>query len=415
MQYFHVTLFHKGKKHIELIQARSRLHAVQRIKQLFPSAMVIKVVQTSAPLEEIFQENFLKIKHFFTPQISMSDKIATIRQIAVMTDAGISMDDTLKEVATYTENRALKTVYGQIYHDINAGKSISEAMQSYVKIFGNIAFAMTSLGEKTGNISAAYYRLADMLESMQDNQKKFKKAIRSPLITLAAMAIAFAILIMVVVPKFKNIFIKFHTELPLPTQILLKLEWLFSHYGILFFILLFSIFVLTIYGYAHNKNIKLKIDSMMVHPKFYLLNKIIHLSTMYQFNMILSELIKSGVPIVEALNTSVDMIDNLAIKKKLLSVNENMSHGVDFSEALARTELYKSMLLQMIRAGETSGKLDKMLEKVTQYYEKEYKDFIDNISAYIEPIIMVFIAGLVLLMALGIFMPMWDLSKVVNR
>jgi len=136
---------------------------------------------------------------------------------------------------------------------------------------------------------------------------------------------------------------------------------------------------------------------------------------MYQFNMILSELIKSGVPIVEALNTSVDMIDNLAIKKKLLSVNENMSHGVDFSEALARTELYKSMLLQMIRAGETSGKLDKMLEKVTQYYEKEYKDFIDNISAYIEPIIMVFIAGLVLLMALGIFMPMWDLSKVVNR
>ena len=86
MQYFHVTLFHKGKKHIELIQARSRLHAVQRIKQLFPSAMVIKVVQTSAPLEEIFQENFLKIKHFFTPQISMSDKIATIRQIAVMTD-----------------------------------------------------------------------------------------------------------------------------------------------------------------------------------------------------------------------------------------------------------------------------------------------------------------------------------------
>jgi general secretion pathway protein F len=257
--------------------------------------------------------------------------------------------------------------------------------------------------------------LADILENIRNNTAKFKKAIRTPLITLAAMIIAFNILIMVVVPKFKDIFSKFKAELPLPTQMLLKAEWLMNNYGgyiLLGFIIL--IFMLKFF-YKNNEEFKYQVDKLMIHPKFYLINKAIFLSTMHKYNLVFGELVRSGIPVSEALETAVGMVDNLAIKEQLLTVNANIGRGMNLAEAFSLTGLYENMLLQMIKAGEAGGQLDAMLGKVTQYYEMQFQDLIDNLAAYIEPIMLFFIAGLVLLMALGIFMPMWDLGQAVNK
>ena len=331
-----------------------------------------------------------------------------------MTDAGIAINDTLEDVADNTSNQQLKDIYATMNSDINAGHSLSDAMDPYKDEFGHVALAMTNLGERTGNISESYHKLADILENIRDNNAKFKKAIRGPLITLAAMGIAFTVLIMVVVPKFKDIFSKFKTELPLPTRILLQLEWAFSNYGILILAIIFGgIFALK-YFYKNNRDFKYKMDKMMIHPKFYLINKAIFLSTMHKYNLVFGELVKAGIPVSEALDTAVGMVNNLAIKEKLLTVNANIGRGMNLAEAFALTGLYENMLLQMIKAGEAGGQLDAMLDKVTNYYDMEFQDLIDNLSSYIEPIMMFFIAILVLLMALGIFMPMWDLGKAVK-
>jgi type II secretory pathway component PulF len=156
-------------------------------------------------------------------------------------------------------------------------------------------------------------------------------------------------------------------------------------------------------------------DKLMVHPKFYLINKVIFLSTMYKYTLIFGELVRSGIPVAEALDTAVGMVDNMYIKEKLLTVNANIGRGMSLAEAFEQTGLFENMLLQMIRAGEAGGQLDQMLEKVTEYYNMRFQDIIENLSAYIEPIMMFFIAGLVLLMALGIFLPMWDLGSAVNK
>jgi len=331
-----------------------------------------------------------------------------------MTDAGIAINDTLEDVANNTHNVQLKTIYTKMNADINAGNSMADAMEPYTEEFGHVALAMTNLGERTGNISESYHKLADILENIRDNTAKFKKAIRTPLITLTAMGIAFTILIMVVVPKFKDIFEKFKTELPLPTQILLKLEWALSNYGIFILAALIGGIVAIKYFYKNNRDFKMAMDKMMIHPKFYLINKAIFLSTMHKYNLVFGELVKSGIPVSEALDTAVGMVDNLAIKEQLLSVNANIGRGMSLAESFEITGLYENMLLQMIKAGEAGGQLDAMLEKVTQYYDMQFQDLIDNLSAYIEPILLFFIAGLVLLMALGIFMPMWDLGKAVK-
>jgi len=414
MKYFNVTVMDKGKKRSELIKAENRIAAIKAAKRKFPALMIIRAVETSVPLEETLNNVFKGITRTFKSKIPINDKISTIRQIAVMTDAGIAINDTLEDVADNTNNQQLKEMYNTMNNDINAGNSLADAMKPYTEEFGHVALAMTNLGERTGNISEAYHKLADIMENIRDNTAKFKKAIRSPLITLVAMGIAFTILIMVVVPKFKDIFDKFKTELPLPTKILLKLEWAFSHYGVLIlFVLVASIFILK-YFYKNNRDFKYMIDKIMIHPKFYLINKAIFLSTMHKYNLVFGELVKSGIPISEALETAVGMVDNLAIKEQLLTVNANIGRGMNLAEAFALTGLYENMLLQMIKAGEAGGQLDAMLDKVTKYYEMEFQELIDNLSAYVEPILLFFIAGLVLLMALGIFMPMWDLGRAVK-
>ena len=414
MKYFNVTIMDKGKKRLELLKAENRMLAIKLAKNKFPTTMVMKAVETSAPLEEGFADLMKSMQKSMKSKIPINDKISTIRQIAVMTDAGIAINDTLTDVADNTDNKTLKEIYTKINSDINSGNSMADAMEPYTEEFGHVALAMTNLGERTGNLSESYHKLADILENLRDNQAKFKKAIRGPLITLAAMGIAFTILIMVVVPKFKDIFSKFKTELPMPTQILLKLEWAFSNYGLLILgIIIGGVFAIK-YFYKNNKDFKYQMDALMIHPRFYLINKAIFLSTMHKYNLVFGELVKSGIPVSEALDTAVGMVDNAAIKEQLLSVNANIGRGMNLAEAFKLTGLYENMLLQMIKAGESGGQLDAMLDKVTNYYDMEFQDLIDNLSAYIEPIMMFFIAGLVLLMALGIFMPMWDLGKAVK-
>jgi len=178
MAYFNVTIMQKGKKRQELIGADSKMSAIKIAKHKFPTAIVMRAEETSAPLEESFADFFSGIKKFFKSKIPINDKISTIRQIAVMTDAGIAINDTLEDVADNTDNKQLKEIYKRINSDINAGNSMSDAMKPYTEQFGHVALAMTKLGERTGNISESYHKLADILENIRDNTAKFKKALR---------------------------------------------------------------------------------------------------------------------------------------------------------------------------------------------------------------------------------------------
>ena len=412
--YYRVTLVEKGHRSEVTVEAEDKREAVAKAKKGHPRAVVVKTIETAMPLDAVIQKFLKDFKKFSKGKIKEEDKIATVRQIAVMTDAGIPIHDTIEDVAANTENKRLKEIYEHVASDINAGKSLSQALEPYSDEFGHVAMAMTKLGESTGNFPESYHKLADILENIRDNKAKFKKALRYPITTLTAMAIAFVILIMVVVPKFKAIFEKLHANLPVPTKILLATEYAFRHYGIFILIALIGSIYAIIFLYKNNKQAKYYMDKIMIHPRFYLINKVIFLSSMYNYTLVFGELVRAGIPVSEALKTAVDMVTNDYIREKLDTVNANIGRGMSLTEAFEQTGLFENMLLQMIKAGEASGQLDAMLQKVTDYYNMRFQDIIENLSGYIEPIMMFFIAGLVLLMALGIFMPMWDLGKAVQ-
>ncbi|MBO7370853.1 MAG: type II secretion system F family protein, partial [Campylobacter sp.] len=339
--------------------------------------------------------------------------VASIKQLSVMTNAGISIHDSIKEVANATEDRKLKEIFSAMNDDLNAGLSLTESAEKFRGELGDVVIAMISLGESTGNMAESLAKLAQMLDEIWENQRKFKKAMRYPMILMIVMAIAFTILMLYVVPKFREIFEELGADLPLPTRILLGIESVLSNYGIYVLLVIIGIIVALKWAYKNNDEFKRGWDRGIL--KVYLFGKIIFYSTMSRFMLIFTELVRAGIPIADALDTAVLMVDNETLKEKLSTIKVAVQQGVSLTDAMRNTGLYESMLIQMISAGEQSGSLDKMLGNVTNYYKEKFDDIIDNISSYVEPIMLFFMAGMVLLLALGIFMPMWDLGKAVKN
>jgi len=412
MKYFIATVLTKGKKEELPIYANTKKDAYEYAK-VKSSGIIIKVVQSEEPLDAQlirFKTNFLK--NIKKQKIRPDALIAAIRQLAVMTNAGISIYDSLSEIATATDDKTLKTVFSKLADDINSGHSLSASMENFRFELGNLAIAMVNLGEKTGNLDEALYSLANMLEEIRANFIKFKKAMAYPRNVMVAMAVAFTILISYVVPEFKAIFEELHANLPLPTRILLTLEFLFNNYGPYVLAGLTTSFLFFKYLINNNKNIKYGWHEFLL--KTYLIKSIIKFSTLSRFTLVFSELIRAGIPIAEALDTSIEMVDSLPLKAKLQTVRITVEKGGTLNQGLDETKLFENMIIQMVRAGEDSGTLDTMIKKVAEYYKMRFDAIIDGLSEAIEPIMLFIIASMVILLALGIFLPMWDMGNAVQ-
>ncbi|DAB33344.1 MAG TPA: type II secretion system protein F [Sulfurospirillum sp. UBA12182] len=413
MKYFEITSLYKGKKNLKVIKAPNRNDALALAKSK-TSGVIISVKETSAPVEDRLLDLKDQLLGTITnKRIKMKDLIAAIRQLSVMTNAGISIHDSVKEVSNATSDKLLKEIFEQVDEDLNSGLSLTEAMMNFRYQLGDVTIAMVELGESTGNMAESLAKLAEILEEIETNRQKFKKALRYPITVIVAIGIAFTILMVYVVPKFKSIFEKFKAELPLPTKILLFLENIINQYGWYILISIIAFIVIVKYLLKTSENFKKNFDIYIL--KVYLIGKITFYATLSRFTLVFTELIRAGIPIADALDTALLTLDNVELKRRLSAVKISVSRGVSLTESFRDTKLFEGMLIQMIHAGEQSGTLDQMLEKVTDYFKSKFNDIIDNIASYIEPILLAFIACMVLLMALGIFMPMWDMAQAVKN
>ncbi|MEA1982031.1 MAG: type II secretion system F family protein [Campylobacterota bacterium] len=412
MMYFIATVLTKGKKEEFGFYAEDKKDASSVAKLKF-NGIIIKVVEGKEPLDEQFKKfktNLLQ--NIKKKKIKQDALIASIRQLAVMTNAGISIHDSLSEIASATDDEALKHVFSKLADDINAGHSFSAAMENFRFELGNLTIAMVQLGEKTGNLDESLYALADMLEEIRANITKFKKAMAYPRNVMIAMAVAFSILLSYVVPQFKDIFEQLGANLPLPTIILLTLSDLLTNYGPYLIASIVAAVMTLKYFINNNKQFRFGWHELLL--KTMLIKNIIKFSTLNRFTLVFSELVRAGIPIAEALDTTIEMIDNLPLKSKLQSVRFVVEKGGTLNKGLEETELFENMILQMVRAGEDSGTLDAMIEKVAEYYKMRFDAIIDGLSEAIEPIMLFMIAAMVILLALGIFLPMWDMGNAVQ-
>ncbi|MFP4332788.1 MAG: type II secretion system F family protein [Campylobacterales bacterium] len=413
MIYFEVLSIKGGRRVTSIIKAQDKEHATElaRVRKL---GRVLKVKPGTPPLNVKLEEYIGSIKKSLGSKnkVTMDDLIASFRQISMMLNVGISIHQTLQDIIDFTNNNKLKAIFEDVLNGIDSGKSMSECFRPYKKDVGALAISLIDLGEQTGDMPSALDTLTIMLEEIRENVAKFKKALRYPLFTIFAMAVAFVILITVVVPKFRDIFSKMNAELPLPTIILLKLEEYVSNYGIIALVVGVVLGIVGRYYYYKSEAFQLKVDRFAL--KLYLIGKLIHLSASYQYLSTLSELIKAGIPLEESLRSASTMINNLHYRNKFDTVPEAINRGVNLTDAFKNIDVFETIPIQMISTGEKSGSLDQMLKTASNFYKMKYDSAIDNISASIEPLLTAFIAALVLLLALGIFLPMWDMASAVK-
>ncbi|WP_103641095.1 type II secretion system F family protein [Campylobacter concisus] len=412
MKFYEIEYIKDGKRQKMSLKANSK-NDVKNRANIQGMIVKIKETQVSSINNDLLdlQEKFNKI--FSSSKVKIPALVATIRQLSVMTNAGISIHDGIKETANATEDKRLKTIFQTLDEDLNQGASLTQSIENFQEELGDVTVAMVRLGESTGNMADALSKLAAILQEVWDNQQKFKKAIRYPITVICSIILAFIVLMTSVVPQFREIFSQLNADLPLPTKILLNIEYIMSNYGIYIIVVLVAFAFLLKRQYSNDENFRDKVDKYLL--KVYLVGKIIFFANMSRFNLIFTELVRAGLPIADALDTAVVTVSNQDIRNKLTAVKVLVGRGISLTEAFRQTGLYEGMLIQMIGAGEQSGSLDDMTQKVTDYYRVKFNDIIDNISNYIEPILLIFIAAMVLLLALGIFMPMWDMAKAVKN
>lgn len=412
MKIYEIEYINNNKKHKMKLSAQNRAQAMSMAKK---SGTITKIGEVkSASLSVQFEENKDKLLRLISgSKIKMPNLISSIRQLSVMINAGIPITDSIKEIVASSEDKKLKEIFKSVNEMLDNGQNFAESMEKYKNEVGDIVVAMIKLGESTGKLAESLNKLANILEDVWKNKQNVKKAMRYPTIVIIAITGAFIFLMLAIVPKFKEIFDELGAKLPLPTIILLKIEYFLSNYGIFMLGGIIGSILFIKYQYEKNDKFKAAFDTFVVN-KVYLIKKIMFYSSMYRFNLIFGELINAGIPISKALSTATMTIPNFYINKKLSSVETSIQNGKNFTQSIKETELYESMLVQMIKAGELGGNLEGMMEKVTAYYKTKFDDIIDNISSYIEPILIVAIAAMVVLLALGIFMPMWDLGSAVK-
>lgn len=412
MKYFRIGYKQGKKRGFEVIEANNRLEALKIFSGRSLGVMQ-KVDEIALPLSlrfKKFQE------HWDNPikQQRVKDEpyIALLEQIYVMLDAGMPINISLEHAVDGADDPMLKAIFQEILDDIEGGQSITEAAKKYTLQLGSLSISMFDLGEKTGTLSDSIKRLADIIQEIYDNRMKFKKATRYPLFIIVAMAIAFTVVITFVVPQFEDLFRSAKLELPFPTKFLLWLENAIVSYGPL--IMGGAIVVAAIFAkiYKKSEDVRLKTDKALL--RVYIVGEVTYFAMIGRFIYIFDVLTAAGIPIIDALRTANGIVDNVYLHTQLEKIVDAIEEGKTLHQGFVETGLFESMPLQMLNAGEQSGSIGAMLQKLTKLFKNKYDYIIDNVATMIEPILIAAIAGFVLLLALGIFLPMWSMVELAG-
>jgi MSHA biogenesis protein MshG len=341
--------------------------------------------------------------------VSPMDLMLFSRQMYTLLKAGVPIMRALAGLQESTQNPTFSALIQDLRESLDSGRELSAAMRRHPKVFSPFYVSMVQVGEMTGMLDETFIRLFDYLEFERDMRERIKTAMRYPSFVVMAMAVAIIIINLFVIPSFAKVYAGFHAELPTITRMLIA----FSGFMVNYWLLMLAMLVATVLGlrfYISTPDGRYKWDKHKF--KLPVVGTIILKATLSRFARGMALSFKSGMPILQGMNVISLVVDNEFMRSRI----EQMRDGVERGESILRTAVdsgvFNPVVLQMIAVGEESGDMDGMMFEVAEMYEREVKYEVANLSAKIEPILIVTLGILVLILALGVFLPMWDLGKV---
>jgi len=344
-------------------------------------------------------------------KVSPGDLVLFTKQFHSMLVAGIPILRILSIQEAQTENKGLKEAVVRIIKDINQGSSLSDALRKFPKIFDSLYCEMIRAGEISGSVPIVLERLIYIIEHEAKVRADIKSALRYPIIVLVALFGAFIGLLTFVIPTFANIFVRAGLDLPWPTKISMMLYTILSQYWYLFL----GVTVALVFGlgyYFKTSNGKFFRDALLLDMP--ILGPVFKKAALSRFASIFAILQTSGVPIMQSLTILSATMGNEALTRSFDNIRERIKEGAGVATPLKSIKYFTPMVIDMVAIGEESGKIDEMMRAVASHYDAEVEYAIKGLSDAITPILIVGLAAIVGFFALAIFMPMWDLTKMIK-
>jgi type II secretory pathway component PulF len=342
-------------------------------------------------------------------RISPQDLVVFTRQLASTLDAGVPLINSLDAVAEQIGNKRFRVVVLGVKKEIEGGSTFSDALDKHHDIFSSLIINMIRAGEKAGILPSVLDRVSNLMEKDIETAEKVKTAMRYPAIVFGALAVAFVIMTVYVIPKFASFFAAFKAELPLPTRILMGVNTVISNFWYWILGVIFVLFYIFRKILATEKG-RYNWDRFMLSaPIFGALFSKIYLS---RFGRMLSAMLGSGIPILEALTVTAATVENKVISRVILDIRNDVAAGKSLTEPMKGSKVFPPIAISMVAIGEKVGTLEHMLNKMSDYFDREVDYTIQNLTPLLEPILIFGLGIILLVFALGIFLPMWDLVKV---
>jgi len=344
-------------------------------------------------------------------KVSLDELIIFCRQMNSLMKAGVPLIQALKGLATSSRNELLQESLNDVIHNLEGGLSLAAAMQTRDDVFDNLFMSMIHVGENTGQLDTAFKQLADYLEMERETRKRIKQAVRYPMMVLAAISIALVVINVLVIPAFADFFAKFGAELPWQTRVLMATSDFFVNYG-WFLLILLGMAIFGFIRYINTEDGRYRWDRFKL--KAPLVGGIFERIALGRFSRTFSMTYRTGVPILQALVVVANAAGNAFIAKFVNEMRGQIERGETLTRAATSSGMFTPLVLQMLAVGEETGALDSLMDQVADFYEEEVDYDLKQLSDAIEPILIVIMGVMVLIVALGVFLPMWDLASAMK-
>ncbi len=408
MAYFAYTARNSGGELVQGVLESADSGAVA--SQLFSLGVTpVEITPTSAPPAVAFSGG---LGRWSADKITQTDLMLFSRQMYTLLKAGVPIMRALAGLQDSTTNKAFAAVIGNVRESLDSGRELSPSLARQPHVFTAFYINMVRVGEMTGQLEEIFLRMYHHIEFEQFMRNQVKSAIRYPSFVIATMAIAIVIINLFVIPAFAKVYKGLNAKLPLMTEVLIG----FSDFMVAWWPLLLLALAGAIVGFTwwtRTRAGKLKWDELKLGIP--IAGKIILKATLSRFARSFALALRSGVPIVQALTTVAQTVDNDFIAGKI----EKMREGVERGESVLRTSsssgVFTPVVLQMVAVGEEAGSLDDLMQEVADMYQRDVEYELKTLSSQIEPILIVCLGVMVLILALGVFLPMWDLGKTMIK
>ncbi len=349
---------------------------------------------------------------FSNSKINEMEVLMFSRQMFTLAKAGVPIMralDGLKESSTHV---GMKALLGELRQALDAGHELSQALARHPKVFDRFYISMIRVGESTGQLTDIFRSLYDHMDFQRYMKEQITSALRYPKFVIMAMVGAVGVINVFVIPAFAKVFENLNTELPLMTRILLGTSratvdyWPYFVAAVVMLIIAVRRFVATAHGRMFWDEWKMRMP---------VAGKLVRKGSLSRACRSMALVLRSGVPLLEGLRLAAAVTENAFMERAIMGMREAVERGESVLTASRKAGIFTPIVLQMIMVGEESGTLDEMLDEVGQMYQREVEYELKTMSAQIEPILIFFLGAMVLVLALGVFMPMWDMGKASNK